>query len=90
MEDKYKREFEFVAKPSGDYESFVFAVDKKTFKKIKGIKPSGHDKNDFYKGKYNLYPDSLFMNGLSVEEVLEYLGGGKRSDYKITIKIEEL
>ena len=55
-----EKHLEFKAIPSGDYESFCFDVDKKTFKNIKNVEPSEFDKSFFNKGMYRIYPDDLF------------------------------
>ena len=60
------KEFEFLTTPSGDFECFVFAVDKKTFIRIKGETPQKYDKNDFHRGKYNLYPSDFFKESVEI------------------------
>lgn len=54
------KKFEFDAIPSGDYESFCFAVDRETYIKIEGQEPGKRDKNLFNKGLFNIYPDIFF------------------------------
>lgn len=60
------KEFKFSGIPSGDYECFVFAVDRETFIRITGKKPTKFDKNKFLKSKYNLYPSVFFPDEVEI------------------------
>ena len=73
-----KRELEFEAFRSGDYEAFTLAVDKETYTKITGEKPKLYSKNNFIKDTYDIYPDDFFGHGNNKIKV------------KLSIEIEEL
>lgn len=55
-----KKITEFNGIPSGDNEAFCWDVDKETFIKINGEKPSKYDKSFFNKNTYRLYPNDTF------------------------------
>jgi len=70
--------FTFNGIPSGDYESFVFAVSKETYKRIMGKNPTKFDKSPFCKGKYIIYPNTFFTKDID----------NKGEDKELIIKIE--
>lgn len=76
------KKIEFEAYYSGDWECFVFAVDKEIYKKIKGEEPDEFNQNDFIEKEelYNLYPNEILPSGFSDIQI-------KR---KITITEEEI
>lgn len=76
-ENKCIKKIEFIGIDSGDYESQCFDVDKETFEKLNGHKPTEHDKSYFNKGTYRYCP-------FSIPNVLQ----GRK--YKIKIEIEEI
>ena len=80
---------EFNAIPSYKFDSFVFAVDKETFKQIRGKEPDKYDKNDLVDDRYNISPDDLFTYGMNEEELKEYLET-RDKEYKIKIEIKKL
>lgn len=57
---------EFEGIPSGDYESFVWAVDIETYKRIKGESFGEYsdlfNKSPFYEGLYMIYPGDIFKS----------------------------
>jgi len=73
-----KKEYELVAIPSGDHESFCFDVSRKDFIKITGVKPDNYDKSFFHPNKFRIYPRELFTD----------LESNKK--YKFKIVIEEV
>ena len=73
-----KRELEFEAFRSGDYEAFTLAVDKETYAKIIGEKPKPRNGNNFIKDTYDIYPDDFFGHG------------NNKIKIKLSIEIEEL
>ncbi len=55
MSDTLILRVEFDAIPSGDGESFCWAVDAETFERLEGEKPDGHFVDFAYKGLYQLH-----------------------------------
>ncbi len=52
-----RRVITFVGVPGGDCECFCWEVDKETYTRITGSKPTRHDRCD--KGRYRLYPNDI-------------------------------
>lgn len=73
----YEKEFEGIC--SGDYESFVWAVDKETFDRITPDYKLDDELNDGYKSPfekdmYMIYPDDIFRdeNGNGIKKKMKF------------------